>query len=152
MKSDQSVDLYNDHILSHFDEPYHKGNLKGATHQLSLRNPVCGDEILLQLIIKDEKIQQTCFQAEGCIISQAAASILCQHIEGAQIDEMRNMNPQDMLDLLKVPLTATRQQCGLLPFKTLKQILYSMCTATSDWRMPKLLVPALSNEVMWYTS
>ena len=46
--------------------------------------------------------------------------MLCEQIEGKTLEEVREMNAQDMLDLLKVQLTASRQKCGLLGFKVLK--------------------------------
>jgi nitrogen fixation NifU-like protein len=66
------------------------------------------------------------FDGTGCAISQAAASILCEQVEGKNIEELRGMQAQEMLDLLQVPLTATRQKCGLLSFKILKTMLYSL--------------------------
>ena len=72
------------------------------------------------------KVQQAFFNGKGCAISQAAASILCQHVEGKSLDELRGFQAPEMLQLLKVPLTATRQRCGLLGFKVLKTMMYSL--------------------------
>ena len=58
-------------------------------------------------------------------ICQATASILWPRIEGKYTDALEGLQPQDMLSMLKVPLTASRQRCGLLSFKVLKTMLYS---------------------------
>ena len=122
-----SDELYDDHILDHFESPYHKGHLPCPTCTHSDRNPICGDQVTLELFIDDQrKVHQAFFDGKGCAISQAAASILCESIEGKSLEELKNFQAQDMLDLLKVRLTASRQKCGLLGFKVLKTMLYSL--------------------------
>lgn len=118
-------DLYQEHILEHFESPYHKGQLEQATCCHHDRNPLCGDQIEMMLKVEDDKVAVAYFDGRGCAISQAAASILCEAVEGKPVAEVRDMQAQDMLDLLKVPLTASRQKCGLLAFKVLKTMLYA---------------------------
>ena len=52
--------------------------------------------------------------------------MLVEEIEGKTLEELREFEAQEMLDLLKVQLTATRQKCGLLGFKVLKTMVYSL--------------------------
>lgn len=119
-------ELYDDYILDHYECPYHKGALPNASCAQCGKNPLCGDRVTIQLRVgPDERIEEAWFDGNGCAISQAAASILCQHIEGKTVAEAQDFEAKDMLALLKVPLTATRQRCGLLSFKVLKTMLYS---------------------------
>ena len=122
-----SDELYDDHILEHFESPYHKGHLECPTCSHSDRNPICGDQVTIELAIDDQqRVREAFFDGRGCAISQAAASILCESIEGKTLEELKAFQAKDMLDLLKVQLTASRQKCGLLGFKVLKTILYSL--------------------------
>ncbi len=122
-----SDDLYQEHILDHFESPYHKGELDSPTCTHRDKNPICGDEVELALRVDDEGIvREAWFQGHGCAISQAAASMLVEEIEGKSLDELKDFEAQQMLDLLKVQLTATRQKCGLLGFKVLKTMIYSL--------------------------
>ena len=122
-----SDELYDDHILDHFESPYHKGHLDCPTCSHSDRNPICGDQVTLELRIdENHRVTDAFFDGKGCAISQAAASILCETIEGKSLSELRDFQAKDMLDLLKVQLTASRQKCGLLGFKVLKTMLYSL--------------------------
>ena len=122
-----SDELYDDHILDHFESPYHKGHLPCPTCSHSDRNPICGDQVTIELDIDDQqRVREAFFDGKGCAISQAAASILCESIEGKSLEELREFQAKDMLDLLKVRLTASRQKCGLLGFKVLKTMLYSL--------------------------
>lgn len=126
MSTDQYEELYEDHILPHFEAPYHKESIECATCQHSERNPLCGDTVTLQLIIgENDIIEKAYFSGNGCAISQAGASILCERIEGKTVHELEQFSATEMLNLLKVPLTATRQRCGLLGFKVLKTLLYA---------------------------
>ena len=122
--TDRLDELYDDHILDHYESPYHKGPLAGACCTHSDRNPICGDQVTLQLRLDGEKVAECFFDGKGCAISQAAASILCEAVEGKTLEELRHFQAKDMLGLLKVPLTASRQKCGLLAFKVLKTLLY----------------------------
>ena len=120
-------ELYDDYILDHYECPYHKGHIECPTCTHSEKNPLCGDQIRLELKLDDHgKVAEAFFNGKGCAISQAGASILCQHVEGKSLDELRGFQAPDMLRLLKVPLTATRQRCGLLGFKVLKTLMYSL--------------------------
>jgi len=120
-------DLYREHILEHFESPYHKGHIDCPSCVHADKNPLCGDYVNLELKVDENGVVTGAyFDGTGCAISQAAASILCEQIEGKNIEELREMQAQEMLDLLQVPLTATRQKCGLLSFKILKTMLYSL--------------------------
>jgi nitrogen fixation NifU-like protein len=121
-----SEELYQEHILEHFECPYHRGHLEHPTMKHCDKNPLCGDVVELQLRVDDQdRIVEAYFEGQGCAISQAAASILCEQIEGKTLEEVRHMQAKDMLGLLKVQLTASRQKCGLLGFKVLKTMVYS---------------------------
>ncbi len=124
--TDRLDDIYDDHILDHFESPYHKGHLPCPSCTHSERNPICGDQLTLELQIADGKVQQAFFNGKGCAISQAAASMLCEHVEGRPVEELRKMPAKEMLDILQVPLTPSRQKCGLLGFKVLKTMLYTL--------------------------
>jgi len=126
LSNDQYHDLYDDYILDHYESPYHQGHLEKPTCTHSAKNPLCGDVVQLELLIDDDRVTSAYFNGKGCAISQSAASILCEEIEGKTLQELINLQAQDMLDLLKVPLTATRQLCGLLGFKVLKTMVYSL--------------------------
>jgi len=70
--------LYQELILDHYRRPRNKGTLDGATHSVSLNNPLCGDEIDLQLQVEGGAIKAVRFVGRGCSISQASASMMTQ--------------------------------------------------------------------------
>jgi nitrogen fixation NifU-like protein len=122
-----SDELYDDYILDNYESPYHKGHLEQPTIAHEDENPLCGDFVHLELLVDNSnKVKEARFDGHGCAISQAAASILTREIEGKSLEELKGFQAPQMLKLLQVPLTASRQKCGLLCFKILKTMIYTL--------------------------
>lgn len=129
-ESDHLDDLYDIHVLPHARATARRGRLQNATCSTTHRNPRCGDEVRLDLAIDDTgHVSAARFDARGCLISQAAADLLCEFLEGKAIDEIGGFTAQEMLELLRVPLTPGRLQCGLLAFEALKMMTDSLTQA-----------------------
>ena len=79
------------------------------------------------------RVAQVRFSGTGCSISQAAASMVCEAIEGKSIDEVKALTRQDVLDLLGVDeLGPVRSKCAMLALKTVKAAAYGVATWTAD--------------------
>ena len=117
-------ELYREQILDHYRNPRNQGTLdpNDASHEET--NPLCGDRIRIDLRIADDHISEIRFSGRGCAISQAAASMLTEMVEGATIDDIRNLTPEDLLDELGIPLSPARVKCALLSLKVLKSGAY----------------------------
>ncbi|MFD1671267.1 Fe-S cluster assembly sulfur transfer protein SufU [Agrilactobacillus yilanensis] len=83
--------LYRQVILDHSEHPHHHGTLDGATSDIELRNPTCGDVLQLQLELEDDKIKDIAFSGEGCTISQASASMMTDAVLGKTVAQADNM-------------------------------------------------------------
>jgi nitrogen fixation NifU-like protein len=121
-----SDDIYQEHILDENECPYHRGHINSPTIVHEDENPLCGDQVHLELRIENDRVKEAWFDGQGCLVSQAAASFLVREIEGKTIAELREFQAQSALDLLKVQLTASRQKCGLLCFKVMKTMIYTL--------------------------
>ncbi|MBI1795868.1 MAG: SUF system NifU family Fe-S cluster assembly protein [Candidatus Eisenbacteria bacterium] len=119
-------DLYREHILDHYQHPRNRGTLERPYITYEDTNPLCGDRIRMDLNVRDGKIDAVRFSGTGCSISQAAASMLCEAIEGKTLDEAKKISRDDMLELLGIELGPVRLKCGLLALKTLKAGAYGM--------------------------
>ena len=80
-------DLYQQVILEHYRRPRNKGPLEGATHTLTLNNPLCGDVIDLMLRVEEDRIAEVHFEGKGCSISQASASMMSGVLKGRTVQE-----------------------------------------------------------------
>ena len=119
-------ELYQEHILEHFESPFHRGRCPHATHCHEDENPLCGDFVRIELAVdRDGTIGDAYFDGDGCCISQAAASMLVERMNGRNRDEAKNFTAGDMLDLLGAKLTPNRQKCCLLPWRVMQSALYS---------------------------
>lgn len=113
-------DLYREYILDHFKNPRNYGHLILPDVVYSDTNPLCGDEITVELKIKDGIIDDVRFTGKGCAISQAAASILTELVKGFSLDEIKLFGKDELLEELDIPISAMRLKCALLPLKAVK--------------------------------
>ncbi|MEO1527740.1 MAG: Fe-S cluster assembly sulfur transfer protein SufU [Planctomycetota bacterium] len=119
-------DIYEEHVLDHYEDPYHRGTFDAATHHNEGKNPLCGDVIQVSLRLDDdEKIVEAWFDGEGCVISQASASMLVELIEGKTVDEAKEFTANQMLELFGPKLTPNRQKCCLLSWRVLQSAIHS---------------------------
>ncbi|MDP3956979.1 MAG: SUF system NifU family Fe-S cluster assembly protein [bacterium] len=119
------MSLYQDLILDHYRNPKNYGALKKATHHGEADNPICGDTLQMDIIVKDDIIEDVKFSGSGCAISQASASLLTESVKKKPIEEALALAPKDILDLLSIALSPNRLKCGLLSLETLKKTLKS---------------------------
>ena len=76
-------DLYRELILDHYRHPRNKGNLSNANRHVEGYNPLCGDEVELDLILgEDGVIEDVAFKGRGCSISQASSSMMTSAVKG----------------------------------------------------------------------
>ncbi len=107
-------ELYPERILQHYREPHHFGPLAGATHHGEAVNHLCGDDIKVHLRVAGDRVEQASFEGVGCAISQAAASLLMQEIQGIPIAQLREFGEDRIVELLGVPLSPRRMECATL--------------------------------------
>ena len=80
--------LYQEMILDHYRRPRNKGTLENADASVEMKNPLCGDEIGLQVAFDGNSISDVRFSGRGCSISQASASMMTQLVKGKSVDEI----------------------------------------------------------------
>ena len=113
-------DLFRESILDHYRHPRHQGTLENADISYEDANPLCGDRIRMDLRIEGGRIADVAFSGHGCSISQAAASMLCEAVQGKTLEEVKKLGREDVLEMLGIELGPVRLKCGLLALKTLK--------------------------------
>jgi nitrogen fixation NifU-like protein len=115
--------FYRQKILDHYKNPYNRGKFSNPDCHSRLDNPLCGDIIDIYLKISNNKIKDIKFKAEGCAISIAAMSMLSERVKGRKIKEVLSLKKEDILEMLGIPLSATRLKCGILGLTALRQCL-----------------------------
>ena len=113
--------MYQENILDHYKSPHNFGKIENATLHHHEKNPLCGDELDMFLVIDESKrIVDIKVHPTGCAISVASASMLSDEIKGKGIDEVKNMNKEQTLEMLGIPISPVRLKCALLSLDTLK--------------------------------
>jgi len=141
METPQLNSLYQQLILEHYRNPRNKSELDEKTVEVHLANPVCGDEIRLQLRIEDDRIVETGFVGQGCSISQAAVSMMTQLLKGRSLSDADGLAKRftqmmhgdveaatdkalgDLRALKGVSKFPVRIKCALLGFDALQEAL-----------------------------
>lgn len=125
-------DLYRETILEHYRHPRHRGTLEHPDHTYEDANPLCGDRIRMDVNVRDGRVAEVLFSGQGCAISQAAASMLCEYVVGKPLDDVKAVGRADVLDMLGVELGPVRLKCAMLALKTLKAGLYGLTSDDDD--------------------
>jgi nitrogen fixation NifU-like protein len=141
MDTPQLNSLYQQLILEHYRNPRNKAELEDKTVEVHLSNPVCGDEIRLQLRIDDDRIADAKFVGSGCSISQAAVSMMTTLLKGRSLDDAdalaarftemmhgdqsaaKDKSLGDLRALAGVSKFPVRIKCALIGFDALQQAL-----------------------------
>tara|TARA_Y100001934_G_C12261019_1_gene730014 strand:- start:304 stop:702 length:399 start_codon:yes stop_codon:yes gene_type:complete len=114
-------------------------NINNHTHHSELKNPLCGDEIQIKLVIKDDKIIDFGYQGNSCIYCQASASLLSNisiNSKKSKLNDLCNDVKSYFEGNLKIidskwislkklfkKENISRKECILLPFKALERII-----------------------------
>lgn len=138
-------ELYREVVLDHFRNPRHRGALAAPSGHYEGMNPVCGDEVTLDLLVEDGKVRDVGFGGRGCSISQASASMLADWIVGKDVEAVRNAiaavrtmlqtgdEPAadfgDVEALAGVAKFPVRVKCALLSWNVLEQGLNELAPA-----------------------
>lgn len=130
--------LYEAQIVEHSKRPRNQGPLEGATHQAKGINPLCGDRVTIHLRLVDGRIAAATFEARGCAIACASASMLTEAVQGLDADGARARAERldalvegapagdddgSLSPLAGVRRFPSRKRCATLPWTTLLEAL-----------------------------
>lgn len=133
--------LYHPIILEHDRNPRGERPLPAATHQAALDNPLCGDQVTMRLRVDGDRIVEAAFEARGCAVSRAAASLWTERLTGCSLAEATDLleryarfcaeppeAPMDealgeLIALAGVRAARSRRLCATLPSRALEQAL-----------------------------
>lgn len=140
-------DLYRELILDHYRRPRNHGELQHAPVRVEGVNPVCGDEIHIDLDLAGGQVRDISFWGQGCSISQSSASMLTEAVKGQPLEAARETAAKvramlvdgalpaaalgDLAALEGVARLPVRVKCALLCWNVLEQGLAQATTAPS---------------------
>ncbi|MBI9048418.1 MAG: SUF system NifU family Fe-S cluster assembly protein [Anaerolineaceae bacterium] len=119
-------DMYREIIVERYKNPGYFGELDPKDISFQDENPLCGDNIRIDLVLDGDKIADAKFNGHGCAISMASADLLLEDIIGKTLTEVKELKKEDILDLLGIELGPVRLKCALLSLKVLKGGVYGL--------------------------
>jgi len=85
-------ELYREIILDHYRSPRNRGELDSPpAHRVEGFNPLCGDEVVVSMVVEDGKLADLKIGGSGCSISQSSASLMSAAVKGKELDEVRRL-------------------------------------------------------------
>lgn len=128
-------DLYQEIILEHSRKPKNSGVLEDATGEAQGNNPLCGDKVTVYIKLDGDRIADARFDARGCAISVASASMMTEILKGMTVDaakaaferfqgQLTSKEPPELAEddelaaLMGVRDFPTRIKCATLPWHT----------------------------------
>ena len=126
-------------ILEIASDTENNKNIKNYTHVAKSKNPLCGDEIQINVVIKNEKLVDFGYQGKSCVYCQATASLLSKNLINSKKNKIKELcdyaksffnkeqesieKKWSFLSKLFDQKNLSRKECILLPFKALKKII-----------------------------
>jgi len=136
-------ELYRELILDHYRHPRNRGSIESPTVSRQGYNPLCGDEIVVDLLVNGGVVEDVAVRGGGCSISQSSASMMSEAIVGRTVDEVESlfggftamMRGSDDVDLdslgdlealMGVRKFPMRVKCATLAWHTLREALQEL--------------------------
>lgn len=115
--------IYQEILLEHYKKPKNSGRLANPTKSVIVFNPLCGDKIIMDVVVHNNKVVDIAFSGEGCIISLSLASQLTEYAKNKTKNELRKLDRTFMIKMLGMELGPNRLKCALLPLEALQKLL-----------------------------
>jgi nitrogen fixation NifU-like protein len=129
----QLDELYRELILDHYRHPHYKGKLEGATHAEGY-NPLCGDEIEIDVALDGGRIKAVAFLGRGCSISQASASMMTDAVTGLAVEDASRIG-DEFRAMMTDEATPAEELGDLEAFQGVARFPVRVKCATLAWRV-----------------
>jgi nitrogen fixation protein NifU and related proteins len=117
--------FYHDVIKNHFHKPVNYGLLVSPTHRATVANHACGDSVTVTAIIANDQLKKVGFEAVGCILSVAFASLALDHVlqHGLSQEYVKQLDEEFIKTLTTIDLGPIRTKCSLIGLLALQKSL-----------------------------
>ena len=139
-------ELYQDIILDHYRNPRQAGTVEDEELLVEEENPLCGDQIRLTAVIANGQVKDIRYQARGCAISMASASMMTEDLIGKPIEEVR-ARIHDFVELMRSEREIPEDELGdLIALEGVKHFPMRIKCATLCWHAAELALEKLGQK------
>lgn len=121
------MNFYQERLLSYYKNPQFIGIVADENMTGTTSNPSCGDSIRLSVHVDHGIVKAMKYQGVGCVISRAAAAMLCEYALGKTVDQLKEIDVESILSMLKVELGPNRLKCASLVLSALEEGMKALC-------------------------
>ena len=122
------MSIYMENIIDLYKNPLNQGELKNPSVTHRAFNPLCGDDITVDILVEDKHVKDIRHRGVGCAISQAAISMLSEEIKGKTLEEIMEIKKEEVIDMLGIELGPVRLKCALLGLESIHQAIQELTT------------------------
>jgi nitrogen fixation NifU-like protein len=115
------MDYTREELMEIYKNPSNKKKMLDPTVSVSDKNPMCGDDIILELKISNGIIEDASFQGSACSVSIISSSTLTEILKGKSLIEAKKISKDEFLNLLGLNLTTSRIKCATLVLSALEK-------------------------------
>ena len=113
--------LYREELMEIYKHPSNKGVLTNPSVSVHKNNPLCGDEVNVQLSIENNIIKDVKYNGSACMVSIVSSSLISDFIKGKTINEVQKISQDDVLHIIGINLTTSRIKCATLVLDALQE-------------------------------
>ena len=116
-------DFYSEELIDAYKNPRYRGKIDKPSVEVVEKNPMCGDEVTLQLDIKNRVIKDAKFHGSACVVSVVSSEFLIDNLIGKSVEEASKIDKEAILKMINLNLTTSRVKCATLALTALKHAL-----------------------------
>jgi len=117
------MSIYKELILDHYKNPRNQGTIAKPDKKIIVHNPLCGDRIEMYAVFDNDTIKKISYNASGCVISKASASLLSEYALKKSKEQLRKLDKAFIINMLGIQLGPNRVKCALLALEALQKLL-----------------------------
>jgi nitrogen fixation NifU-like protein len=95
-----NLSMYSGQVLDHFEHPRNTGEVDVPDASAQTENPACGDVLKLTVRVRDGRIEEIRFLAQGCVSAMACASLLTELVHGRTVPEARHLRREELVQAI----------------------------------------------------
>ena len=116
-------EVYSEEIMKLWKNPKNFGKIKSPTHEFSEVNNLCGDDMTVQIIIKDGVIKDAKFTSTGCLVCIVFGSELTEKIRGMDVEDVMKMTKEELVKSMNINIHPGKIYCAALSLEAVQNCL-----------------------------
>jgi len=115
-------DIYTEVLIDNYKHPKNWGKPEVYDKSVKAVNEICGDELELFGVMKNNRLHTVHYTGSGCAICLGTMSMLSEMVKDLSVEEIKSMPESKILKMINMPETSARKKCATLPLEGIKEL------------------------------